>query len=137
MNSLSATERTLVRVPAAAAGSGLTVGVLSWLILGPSLGTRGIAIGYLCGAVAISGICLFAAWRRWNQRWGTLLLRVGLAAAVGVALWVVVDLSPGQLWIRLACALAAVTALACPLETRQIIGRLRQVARQVCGSVTR
>ncbi len=139
VNSLSATERSLVRVPAAAAVSGLSVGVVSWLILGPTQGTTGIAIGYLCGAVVTSGICLFAAWRRWQQRWGTLLLRVGLAAAVAVGLWVFVDLSEGALWIRLACALAvtAATALTCPLEARQIVGRLLQVARQARGIVTR
>jgi len=139
VNSLSATERNLVRIPAAAAISGLTVGVVSWLILGPVLGTTGIAVGYLAGAVVTSGICIFAAWRRWHQAWTTLLWRVGLAAALAAGLWVLVDVRWNTLGIRLGCVLgvAGITTMMCPQETRQIVGRLRQVTRQARGILTR
>jgi len=139
VNSLSATERGLVRVPTAAAMSGLTVGVLGWLILGPTYTATGIAVGYLCGAVVISGTCMVVAWRRWRQAWGTLLGRVGLVVLFTVGLWILVDLRSSTVATRLGCvvAVAAITALLCPGESRQVLGRLRQVARQARGIVGR
>jgi putative peptidoglycan lipid II flippase len=139
VNSLSATERVLVRVPAAAAGSGLTVGVVSWLILGPSHSVTGIAIGYLAGATVQSVIIMFAAWRRWRQSWSTLLWRVGLAAAVATGLVIYVNVRGDALVIRIGCALAvtALTALVCPSETGLVWGRLRQVAGQARGILAR
>jgi len=132
VNSLSATQHALVRVPAFAALAGTTVGVICWLLLGPGHGITGIAIGYLAGTFVGSGTNMYVAWRRWQQSWTTLLLRVGLAATVACLLWAAVDATGGRVAVRIgAIALVTVvTAAMCPYETRQVIGRLRLVGRQ-------
>ncbi len=139
VNSLSATERALVRVPAAAAVSGLTTGVVGWLVLGPAYSITGIAGGYLVGATVQSAIIMFAAWRQWRQAWSTLLWRVGVVAGLATGLAAYVNLHGAGLGIRLAGALAvtALTALLCPREFRLVIGRLRQVAGQARGILAR
>lgn len=135
VNSLSATESVLVRVPAGAAVSGLTVGVLSWLVLGPAYSITGIAAGYVAGAAVQSAVLMFAAWRRWGQAWSTLLWRAGLVAALAAGLVTWVDVHSAALALRLGCALAvaALAALVCPKEVRLAGGRLRQVTRQARG----
>ncbi|MDP9239650.1 MAG: lipopolysaccharide biosynthesis protein [Actinomycetota bacterium] len=132
VNSLSATQHALVRVPAFAALAGTTVGVVCWLLLGPAHGITGIAIGYLAGTFVGSGTNMYVAWRRWQQSWTTLLLRVGLSAAAACLLWAFVDAVGARLLLRLgAIALVTVvTAALCPYETRQVVSRLRLVLRQ-------
>jgi O-antigen/teichoic acid export membrane protein len=132
VNSLSATQHALVRVPAAAAVAGTTVGVIGWLVLGPGHGTTGIAIGYLAGTIVASSTNMYVAWRRWQQAWSTLLLRVGLAAGVAGLLWAFVDHADAPLAVRIGCAavVTGVTAALCRYETRQVISRLRLVGGQ-------
>jgi len=132
VNSLSATQHALVRVPAFAALAGTTVGVVCWLLLGPRHGITGIAIGYLAGTFVGSGTNMYVAWRRWQQSWTTLLLRVGVAAAGACLLWAAVDATAGRVVVRLGAIViaTAVTAALCPYETRQVVSRLRLVAGQ-------
>ncbi|MEP6696473.1 MAG: lipopolysaccharide biosynthesis protein [Pseudonocardiales bacterium] len=132
VNSLSATQHALVRVPAFAALAGTSIGVICWLLLGPRLGITGIATGYLAGTFVASGSNMYVSWRRWQQSWTTLLLRVGAAAVVTGLLWALVDAVDAGLLIRSGAIVVVTmaTALLCPYETRQVISRLRLVVAQ-------
>lgn len=139
VNALSATHTKLVRVNAAASSSGLLVGLIGWLILEPAHGITGIALGYLIGVFVASSIGLAAAWRRWHVPWAMLFVRAGVIVAFAVALRVLANETRNGYAIRLGCtlAVAALTAVVCLPETRQILGRLRPLTAQARAMLSR
>lgn len=139
VNALGATHRALVRVPALAALAGLIVGLVGWIVLGPTYGTTGIAVGYLAGVVVASGTDLIAAWRQWRLPWSMLFLRAGLAVGAAVVLRLLAAQTGNGVLVRLGCSLAvaAVTALLCLPELRQLLRRLPAYAAQASGKPSR
>lgn len=135
VNALSATNRTLARIPAGASAAGFSVGLAVWLALGPSHGPTAIAVGYLAGAIVASAIGMVAAGRHWHWEWSRLMLRASLAAGVAAGLRVLAGLTRNGLLVRLGCtlAVAAITVLACLPETRQIIRRLGALTSHARG----
>ncbi len=139
VNALSATHSRLVRINAAAATIGLTVGLIAWVLLEPAFGTTGVAAGYLIGVVVTSGIGLGAAWRRWKMPWAMLLVRVALVVGAAAGLRILADQTEIGLPVRLGCtlAVAAITAVVCLPETRQILGLVSALLRRTRGSRSR
>ncbi|HEX3648244.1 MAG TPA: hypothetical protein VHV49_07440, partial [Pseudonocardiaceae bacterium] len=61
---------------------GMGVGAVMWFVVTPRLGLQGVALGYLCGTVVISGIPLAVVWRQDRHRWGLLFVKVLLGVAI-------------------------------------------------------
>ena len=79
--------------------TGMAVGLIAWVLLAPTWGVLGVAIGYLCGTAVIAGIPVALIWRRDGHKWAGLAARAGLGLALlisglvaesvfGVSLWV-------------------------------------------------
>jgi putative peptidoglycan lipid II flippase len=64
---------------------GLLIGGALWFVLAPVFGVEGVALGYLCGTLLISGVPVGIVWRQDGHRWGKLFGKVALGLAlVGV-----------------------------------------------------
>jgi putative peptidoglycan lipid II flippase len=67
---------------------GMGVGLAIWFIATPRMGIEGVALGYVCGTVVISGIPIGVAWRMGGHKWSLLFGKVLLGLALVGALWV-------------------------------------------------
>lgn len=86
VNAITTGERRGMLLTTAASLAGMAVGVGAWLLLVPSMGPMGVAVGYLVGTTIIAGTPFIATWRRYRHRWAGLVVRLLVAvAAVGVA----------------------------------------------------
>ncbi|HKN98831.1 MAG TPA: hypothetical protein VJX10_17050 [Pseudonocardiaceae bacterium] len=65
---------------------GMTVGAVMWFVVTPRLGLTGVALGYVCGTVVMSGIPMAVVWRQDHHRWSLMIGKVllGLAVAGGM-----------------------------------------------------
>lgn len=136
VNALSATHRSLVRVPSVAAAVGLLVGLVAWLVLA-RYGINGIAVGYLVGVVVASGISIAGAWRHWHLSWLQLYVRVGASVGAAVGLRMLANLTDNGLLVRLGCTLivAAITTMVFFPEVRQLLRSLRSFAGHARGGL--
>lgn len=73
---LNGTESWGIKVLAASNGVGLAVGIATILVLGPELGIRASAVGYLVGSLLSALLPLLFVWRLDRLRWGGVLLRI-------------------------------------------------------------
>ena len=87
---------------------GMAVGSLVWVLLAPRWGTLGVAIGYLCGTMAIAGIPIAIVWRRDGHRWAGLALRSAAGLALLVFLLVAERTFMTSLWLEPIIALVFV-----------------------------
>lgn len=86
VNAITTGERRGMVLTTLASLAGLVVGVLGWVLLVPSLGPMGVAVGYLMGTTVIAATPFVATWRRYGHRWGGLVARLAVATvAVGAA----------------------------------------------------
>lgn len=71
-----------VTVTTLSALSGMLIGVMLWWVLTPSLGTLGVALGYLVGAFVMTSIPFLVVWRVDEHRWLALVAKLLLALLV-------------------------------------------------------
>ena len=88
VNAMATRSKNLMQLSSAASLIGLAVGALVWLLVIPSLGIVGIAIGYLAGTFMGALIPVATEWRIGGHRWGLLFGRavVGLLLLLGLFL---------------------------------------------------
>lgn len=89
VNALNTRSRKGMLINTVSAIGGMTVGVVVWLVLAPSLGTYGVAIGYLCGTVSIAVVPVTWVWRKDGHRWGLVFAKVALGVAIAAGMVVV------------------------------------------------
>lgn len=89
VNALTTSSQQGMLVSSAASVTGLVVGVLAWLVLAPSHGMLGVAIGYLCGTVVIAAVPVAVVWRRDSHHWSGLGVRLGVGILLAVTLVVI------------------------------------------------
>lgn len=86
VNALASGSGRRAWIPSISAVVGCATGLAVVAVLGRSLGTTGVALGYLAGVAIISGAPMVVIWRSWRLPWGGPLARsllvVGLAAGV-------------------------------------------------------
>jgi O-antigen/teichoic acid export membrane protein len=120
-----------VTITTAASIGGMLVGLALWWVLTPGMGTLGVAVGYLVGAVCIAGVPFLVVWRLDRQRWVGPVLRVLLAVAVLVVVAVVQRRADVPVWSD---PLVAVVFLGAWLgldhrDARVVLDRLRGLVR--------
>ncbi|MFC4854705.1 lipopolysaccharide biosynthesis protein [Actinophytocola glycyrrhizae] len=93
VNALNSRSRRGMAVTTAANISGMAVGTAMWLLLAPSLGLPGIALGYLCGTVVLAAIPIGVVWRTDGHRWRSVFAKVALGIVVAAATVVVEHLA--------------------------------------------
>jgi len=86
VNFLTSTSQSGIRFTAVSSVIGLVVGAVLWLILVPSHGVTGVALGYLIGTGAAVVPIMALVWRREGHRWAGLAVRFVLAVFVLVVL---------------------------------------------------
>jgi putative peptidoglycan lipid II flippase len=120
-----------VTITTAASIGGMLVGVALWWLLTPALGTLGVAVGYLVGAVCIAGVPFGVVWRLDGHRWAGPLARVLLAVALLVAVAVLQRRAALPLWTDPLVALGflAVWLALDHRDARFVVGRLRGLVR--------
>lgn len=142
VNALTSRSQRGMVVSAASSLSGLAVGVVIWMVVGPRYGTTGIAIGYLMGVLVISLVPVVIIWRRDHHSWGTLAVRVGLGVGLMVgaltALRAVNADSSAVAAVATCIAFGAAWSLLCRRDLRRVVvllgvpsllGRLRPRSR--------
>lgn len=82
VNSLMSRSQDGVFIGVSASVLGLVIGATTWVLAAPQLGVLGVAIGYLAGTFTIAGVALISTWRREQQRWRGLILRLATAVAM-------------------------------------------------------
>jgi O-antigen/teichoic acid export membrane protein len=82
VNAITTGERRGMLLTTAASLAGLAVGVGAWLLLVPTMGSMGVALGYLVGTTIIAGAPFVATWRRYHHRWAGPLTRLLVAVVV-------------------------------------------------------
>ncbi|MDR6862294.1 lipopolysaccharide biosynthesis protein [Phycicoccus sp. 3266] len=133
VNAITTGERRGMLLTTLASLAGMLVGVVAWLLLVPSMGPMGVALGYLAGTTIIAGVPFVATWRRYGHEWAGLVLRL-LVAVVAVGAACVVGWQ--QQWGAVAQLGTAVLFLAAWLvagrgEVRTLVGgRLQRLRRR-------
>jgi O-antigen/teichoic acid export membrane protein len=61
---------------------GMLVGAAIWLLVTPTMGIQGVALGYLCGSVVIAAIPIGVTWRQDSHRWSGLFAKVFVGLVV-------------------------------------------------------
>lgn len=89
VNALNTRSQWGIRITMTASIIGMIIGVLVWIVVAPTLGIEGVAVGYLCGTVVIAAIPVVVAWRTGGHKWGPLFGRVALGVAVIIVIAVV------------------------------------------------
>lgn len=88
VNALTARSQRGMAINVGASVGGMLVGVAVWLVAIPALGERGVALGYLCGAMVIAIVPVVAVWRSGGHRWGALYRKVLIALGlIAVLAW--------------------------------------------------
>ena len=128
---LNGTEPWGIKVLALANGLGLALGVGTVLLLGPQLGIKASALGYLVGSLVSAVPPLLVVWRLDRMRWGGVLLRV--VAGYALVLGGLQVLGPG---FRLLPALG-VTAVFLAVWAGLSARDLRPVLRTAAGRLRR
>jgi O-antigen/teichoic acid export membrane protein len=72
---------------------GMLVGATFWLIATGRMGIEGVAVGYLCGTVVLSGIPIAVVWRKDGHKWGLLFGKIAVGVAIVVGILVVQHLT--------------------------------------------
>jgi putative peptidoglycan lipid II flippase len=89
VNALNSRSQRGMVINTVSSFTGMALGITMWMVLAPHLGLVGVAIGYLCGTVAIATVPISVEWRKGGHRWGTVygkvLIGVAIAAAIVVA----------------------------------------------------
>ena len=132
VNALSTRSQRGMAIVSAASISGLAVGAVGWLLLAPTYGETGVAVGYLMGTLVIASIPVTVVWVRDQQHWGWMLCRLGLGVGVLVGLLVVQRSVSAPLWLDLAWAagFVAVWAAVAWRDTRLVVGLLSPLVRR-------
>ena len=86
VNALNTRSRRGMLINTASSLVGMSIGVVVWLILAPRLGPYGVAIGYLCGTVAIAVVPVTWVWRKDGHRWGLVFAKVALGVAIAAGM---------------------------------------------------
>ncbi|WP_406832499.1 oligosaccharide flippase family protein [Pedococcus sp. KACC 23699] len=112
VNRLTSTGIGGARFVSAVAAGGLVLAVLLWLLLSPTLGVMGIALGYLIAMACTSAFPIGRAWRLDGQHWRDLWLKVGLGLVLLAAGLGYVHVVSPPLWADAGLALAFVAVWA-------------------------
>jgi O-antigen/teichoic acid export membrane protein len=72
---------------------GMAVGAGIWLLVTPTMGTEGVALGYLCGTVVIAGIPIAVTWHQDSHKWSGLFGKVAIGLIIVGGLVVVQHLT--------------------------------------------
>ena len=128
VNALSSDTGRSYVVPAAASVAGFLLGLLLWVVAGTSIEL--IAWGYLIGSIVQSAIPMAVSWRRYGAPGGWMVTRLGLVAAVALALGLIVVDAPYGVGVLIGVAAAGVAAIAVLPELRAL---LRMRAGVVAG----
>ncbi|ALE06654.1 hypothetical protein AL755_16265 [Arthrobacter sp. ERGS1:01] len=113
VNRLNATGLRGVRILSIVAAVGLGLALVLWLVLSPSFGVIGVAVGYLTTTIITSVLPLVWAWRLDSQRWTGLMVRlfIGLALLTGGLVYTAMEEPPKWEGALLAIGFALVWAL--------------------------
>lgn len=88
VNAMATRSKNLMQLSSGASLIGLAVGALVWLLVVPSLGIVGIAVGYLAGTLVGALVPLLTEWRIGGHRWGLLLGRVVVGVTLVIGLFI-------------------------------------------------
>lgn len=86
VTSLTTRSSRGVTLSSASSAAGLLLGVLVWVLVAPTHGVLGVAIGYLAGTLAGTAVPVVIVWRQDAQRWAALMMRAGLGVALVLGL---------------------------------------------------
>ncbi len=76
VNSLTTRSQLGMKLSTGSTLFGMLCGIATWVAVTPALGVLGVTIGYFCGSVVIVAIPVASVWRRDQQPWGRLALRL-------------------------------------------------------------
>jgi putative peptidoglycan lipid II flippase len=82
VNSLTSRRQDGMFITTSASILGLVIGATTWVLTTPQFGAVGIAIGYLAGTITIAGVAIASTWRREQQHWRGLILRLTTATGM-------------------------------------------------------
>ncbi|HEX5402999.1 MAG TPA: lipopolysaccharide biosynthesis protein [Pseudonocardiaceae bacterium] len=82
VNALTTQSQRNMLITVASSITGMVIGGGLWFWFGPKFGVEGVALGYLCGTVVISGIPVVVVWRQGRHKWRMLFGKVAVGLAV-------------------------------------------------------
>ncbi|WP_162254045.1 lipopolysaccharide biosynthesis protein [Arthrobacter sp. Soil763] len=103
------------RFVSATAAGGLILSAALWVLLSPTLGVTGIAVGYLVSTMLTASLAMWKCWRLDGQRWAGLTLRSLLGMTVLVLGILVTQASSVPMWTGplYSCGFALIWSVIC------------------------